>query len=395
MSGLPLHPRLARLKPSLIREVFGAAPPGCLNMGLGQPDLPVPEALAQAAMASMAAGMAPYSPNAGLASLRQALGDMMATWAGQGARVGGWLTDPDGVIVTVGVEEGLFVALSALCGEGDEVLVPDPGFPAYEMIARCVGAEVRRYDCGPRHGFRPTAEAIARALGGRTRAVVLNSPGNPTGTVATPEDLEAIAALLDERGVPWVSDEIYDRYTYDGRPHASISAWSSRGVVLGGLSKTANMMGWRLGWMMAPAEAAPALTRVHQAVCTCAPTPAQAAAVAAARGLADGGPVAEAIAANVAVFAQRRDRAVAAVEALGLEHAPAQGAFYLLVDVRPHLPAGLDDLGLCMRMLQTQRLIAVPGQGFGPGGAGWVRLAYTSDAVEEGVARLGRDLGLA
>ncbi len=393
MTHLPFAPRLKALRPSLIRQVFGAAPPGCLNMGLGMPDLPVPEVLVQAARAEVDTGRAPYSPNPGWWPLRQAVAKMMATWRRQGAQVGDWI-EPEGVIVTTGVEEGLFVALSAFCGPGDEILVPDPGFPAYAMIAACVGAGVRTYACGAEQGFAPTLEALEAAWGPKVKAVVINSPGNPTGTVASAEELEKIAGFLAERQVPYVSDEIYGRYTFDG-PFVSVSAFSDFGVVLSGLSKTANMMGWRLGWMLAPAASAPTLTRVHQAVCTCASTVSQAVAQAAAEGLAAGhGPVVDAVEANVAIFADRRRRVLGALAAHGLSHAPVQGAFYVFVDVRPWLKNGEDDLGLCMRMLDEQRLIAIPGQGFGPAGQGWVRLATTIDNVEEGVARLARALGI-
>lgn len=386
MTTLPFDPRFGELRPSLIRQVFAAAPPGCLNMGLGQPDLPVLPPLVDAVSAEVATGYAPYSPNAGRAPLRQALADMLSQWRAEGAEVAPWASAAS-VIVTSGVEEGLYVALSAFCGPDTDILVPDPGFPAYAMIAACVGARVRTYACGAAEGFAPSAEAIEAALTPQTRAVVVNSPGNPTGVVADPEQLEAIAALLRRRGIPYVSDEIYDRYVYTG-PFVSVSAFSDFGVVLSGLSKTANMMGWRLGWLLAPEASASTLTRIHQAVCTCASTLAQAAAQAAAQGLAaESGEVKEAMARNVAIFAQRRLRALSALDAHGFSYAPNAGAFYLFVDVRDRLRDGEDDLGLCMRLLTEQKLIAIPGQGFGEAGRGWVRLAFTCAEVEEGVRR--------
>ncbi len=389
---IELHPRIEAISPSLIRKVFAAAPPGCLNMGLGQPDLPVPEPVVEAVRKTLEGGMAPYSLNAGHLALRASIADMYARWGAQGAGVGGWI-EPEGVIITSGVQEGLFVALSALCGPGDEILVPDPGFPAYAMIAQAIGVGARTYACGAARGFRPRAEAIEAALGPKVRAVVISAPGNPTGALADPKDLEEICALLDARGVAWVSDEIYDRFTYEGQ-FCSPSAASQEGIVLSGLSKSANMMGWRLGWMAAPRRLAVGLTATHQIVNTCASTLAQAAAQVAVEGLCGRGPAVGAIEANVAIFKERRDRAVKALADLGLSHAPAEGAFYIFVDVRPHLRGGEDDLGLCMRMLQEVGLIAIPGQGFGEGGRGWVRLATTTGEVEEGVRRLGQGLGL-
>jgi aspartate aminotransferase len=262
------------------------------------------------------------------------------------------------------------------------------------MIATVIGATTATYCCGAGQGFRPTAEAIESSLTPRTRAVIINAPGNPTGTLAEPEELRRICALLDERGIPWVSDEIYDRFVYTSQPFCSPSNFSRKGIVLSGLSKSANMMGWRLGWLAAPVEAVAGLTAVHQSVCTCASTLAQAAALAVVEGLCGRGPALDVVERNVEVFGDRRRRALAALDALGLRRAPAEGAFYAFVDVRPHLREGEDDLALCMRMLEEQRVIAIPGQGFGEAGRGWVRLAYTTARVEDGVRRFGEALGL-
>ncbi|MBH25019.1 MAG: hypothetical protein CMH57_11295 [Myxococcales bacterium] len=382
---------MADFGPSLIRAVFDAAPPGALNMGLGMPDIEVPASVRAAARAELETGRAPYSPNAGRAALRERIAAMYQAWSATEG-VATWAS-AEGVIVTVGAEEALYVALASLCEPGETILVPDPGFPAYAMIARCVGARVKTYALRPEEGFRPTAAALLEALTPDTRAVVLGSPANPTGAMIDPQELELITLALASAGVPWVSDEIYDRYTWSG-PIVSPGRFSDQGIVVSGLSKSAGVMGWRLGWLMVPAGQARIPTAVHQSVCSCASTLSQAGAVAAIDALMWQGQDAGFIDGVRALFRERRRRALDAVEGLGLSCAPADGAFYLFVDVRPHLKEGEDDVALCRRLASEEGVIVVPGQAFGEGGRGWVRLAYTCDAVEEGVARLGRGLGL-
>lgn len=386
-----LNPRIAHMGPSLIREIFDAAPPGCLNMGLGMPDLPVPAVAVEAALAEIQRGLAPYPPNAGWPSLRAAVARGYQVMGAEGAHVGRWLS-ADGVVVTSGAQEALFVALSALVGPGGAIAVPDPGFPGYAMIATVIGAEVHPYRLEARDGFRPTWSAIEASLRPETRTVVLNSPGNPTGASADPAELQRIASGLAERGLTWVSDEIYDRYVYDG-PFASLSRWSEAGIVVGGISKTANAMGWRCGWLVAPPSIATQVTAIHQTVCSCAPTPGQAAALATLRALAGDGPGLGELLANLQRFRTRRDRAVRVFVGLGLEVAPTDGAFYVFVHVDPWIDDH-DEVEFCRRLIREQELIAIPGRAFGHAGRGWIRLAYTSEDIEEGARRLGLALGV-
>lgn len=348
----PYRPQLGRLQKSLIRQIFDAAPPGAVNLGLGMPDLPVPAVVADAVAREAATRRAAYTPNAGLPALRELVGEGAGVVA-------------EGVIITAGVQEGLFCVLAALAGPGDEILVPDPAFPAYAMIATVLGVDVRRYACGAQLAFRPTAAAIEDALTPRTRAVVINSPGNPTGAVCV--EVDEISELLRRSGVPWVSDEIYDAFVWTGA-HQGFP--TDAGFVLGGLSKTANLMGWRLGWVIGPPEWAPPLTNVHQTVATCASRLAQVAGIVALTQAADE------IAANVAVFRGRRDAVAAQLS--GRRHAPLDGAFYAFLHV------DTDDLALSYALLD-RGVIAIPGSGFGPAGRGWLRLAYTTAAFQEGV----------
>lgn len=394
MSGLKLHRKLDALEPSLIRSLFDAAPKGAINMGLGMPDLSVPQAVADAAMREVQARRAPYSPNAGWAALREKVAELYARWSRRGPELGSWY-HPDGVVITAGAQEALYVALASLVGPGDDVLVPDPGYPGYAMALRTLGANPVPYRLTPEVDFRPTVKAIAAALTDQTRAVILASPSNPTGVITDLYELRSICDFLQGVKVPWVSDEVYDRYTYN-EVFASPSAFSREGIVVSGLSKSVNMMGWRLGWLIVPEEHGPAVTRVHQAVTTCASTISQAAAMEALDGLMERGSSASEITENLAKFWDRRDKVVSAVERLGLRHAPADGALYVWVEVASALEAHKQDpsdLTLAWELVKHQGLIVVPGRAFGEGGVGWVRLSYACDRVDEGVRRFAKGLG--
>lgn len=385
--SLKFRQSLEGFGPSVIRSIFDAAPEGALNMGLGMPDITIPASITAAVEAELSKRRAPYSPNAGLPALREGISAMYQTWRQRepGVGIGGWY-NAAGVIVTAGAQEALYVAMASLCEPGGEVLVPDPGFAAYPMIARCIGAEVRHYPVSPEHGFRPAAADIVSALTPKTRAVVLGSPANPTGAMVGAEEMEAICLALGYHGVPYISDEIYDRYTWSG-PFVSPSRFSELGLVVGGLSKSAGVMGWRLGWLIAPPASARVPTAVHQSLCSCASTLSQASALAALEVLNGEGPDGDFLSDTLKMFEARRARALACVNSLGLRHAPADGAFYLFVEVAPRLRAGEDDMVFCRRLASEHGVVMIPGQGFGEGGRGWVRVAYTCDAIEEGFER--------
>jgi aspartate/methionine/tyrosine aminotransferase len=393
-AGFKLHGKLEGLQPSLIRSLFDAAPKGAIQMGLGMPDLPVPQAISDAAMREAQSRRAPYSPNAGWGGLREKIVEMYARWAKRGPELGSWY-HPEGVVVTAGAQEALYTALASLVGPGDDVLVPDPGYPGYGMILQTLGARAVPYRLTPEDEFRPTVKALGAAITNATRAVILASPSNPTGVITDIYELRAICDFLQGLQIPWVSDEVYDRYTYN-EIFASPSAFSEGGIVVSSLSKSVNLMGWRLGWLIAPREHGPGLTRVHQAITTCASTLSQAAASEALDGMMERGAASAEITENLAKFWDRRDKAVGAIERLGLRHAPADGAFYLWVEVAPTLEAHKlppSDLELAWDLVRNHGLVIVPGRAFGAGGEGWVRLSYACDRADEGLRRFAKGLG--
>jgi aspartate/methionine/tyrosine aminotransferase len=355
--------RARAIAPTLIRALRDAARPTSLDLGLGQPDLPVPAPIREALGEAVARGVAPYSPNMGLMGLREAVA----------ARYG---CDAAQVMITCGVQEALAVALLGLVEPGDEVLVPEPGFPAYPNLVRMAGGVPVPYalEAGT---WALDVAAVEAAMTPRTRVLLLNSPGNPTGAVAGEEALRAVLDLCRARDVAWVSDEIYEDYIWEGE-HRSPGHYAEHvasGVRCGGLSKSQHMMGWRVGWLLGPAGLMEGLRPLHQHLVTCAPEPVQRAAqVAVTRHD-------ELFAPTRRVFARRRQVAldgVAQMAGVGLAAAPA-GAFYLFVDVRRFIPRQGSSLTLARAILDEVDVITIPGVGFGQAGEGYLRLAYTID----------------
>ena len=367
--------RLHGVERTLIRRIFDAAPPGSINLGLGQPDLPTPPGIALAGIEAIASGRTAYTSTGGDPVVRDAIARRYPHVARGGA----------GALVTIGSQEAVFVSVLALAGPGDEVLVPDPGYPAYPVLARLAGAEAVSYPLRPERAFRLDAEDVARRLTDRTRLVILCSPSNPTGAIDEDDELSRLARILGERGVPYLSDEIYAHFAYE-RPATSISRHApGEGLVVSGLSKDVSMTGWRLGWAVGPEEIVARLVACHQYVVTCASSISQAAALAALSPEGD-----RERARILETFGRRRTVMLEALRAIpGLPVTPPDGAFYFFVDVR----ARGGSMELAERLL-ARRVITIPGEAFGPGGAGFLRLSYaaTEEDIRAGVEALGREL---
>lgn len=351
--SLRLADRLQGLQPTLLRKVMESATPDCLNLGLGQTGDPVPPALlARVAQAPTEAG---YIPNAGLPALR----DQIAAEA---------QVDVSRVVVTCGVQEALALTLFAMVNPGDEVLVPDPGFPVYATLTRLAGGVPVPVPLRHEAAFRPTWRDIKARLTSRTRLVVLASPGNPTGAVARPEDWKEIGEETRARGLAVLSDEIYLDLPQGDRPHKSVLAYNQEtAFVAAGLSKRDSLAGWRLGWLIAPEEAVTPLIALHQHWVTSASSLVQHAALAAFTPEA-----ADARRALGERLVRQRATARARLEAMGFEVAAGDGAFYLWVR-HPDWP---DDWALVQRLLTRAKVITMPGRAFGDGGMGYLRISY-------------------
>ncbi len=348
---------------------------GVLRLDIGDPDFDTPPHAIEAAARAAAAGWTHYSPSAGLASLRERIAaDVAERWGRPCA--------PDQVVVTSGGCGAVYCAFLTLLDPGDEVLVPDPGWPNYVSMAHEVGARPVGYPLSRERGFALDAAAIERVVGPRTRAVVVNSPGNPTGAVFERDALESLLELAQRHDLWVVSDECYDRLVLDGQHVASASVGEpGRVVTVGSFSKTYAMTGWRVGYAVAPARVAALLALAQEPVVSCPSTVAQKAAEAALTGPQT------VVDEMRAAYRRRRDAALAVLDAHGVGYVRPRGGFYLLVDATA---GGEPSAAVAGRALREQHVAVVAGSAFGRQGEGLVRvsLAASDDVVVEGVGRL-------
>ena len=367
--------RLRGIRKSAIRQLFDRAIPGSINLGLGEPDLPTPEIIRRAAVSAITDEQNGYTTHAGLPALRERVAADYPQFAAM----------PENVIITAGSQEALYLALMTLVDEGDEVLLPDPGFVAYPAIVRMAGGEPRPYALPAACDFALDRAAFRRCISPRTKAVVLISPSNPTGRTLSRADLEAMAGALRETDAYAISDEIYrELYFTDERP-PSISEYYERTIVIGGLSKSLSMTGWRLGWMCGAAEVLRSALVLHGYVTTCASTVSQKAALAAWTEEAE----AERARAR-SIFRERRDHLLSLIgDELHLRAAVPEGAFYTMMDVSAYGSS----IEVAERLLE-HRVITVPGGAFGRESEGTLRVSFCADlpALTEGVRRIGEAL---
>jgi aspartate/methionine/tyrosine aminotransferase len=364
---------------TLIRRIFDAAPPGSINLGLGQPDLPTPASIALAGIDGIAHGRTAYTSTAGDPGLRAAVARRYP-WCAAG---------PGNVVITIGSQEAVFATMLTLVGGGDEVLVPDPGYPAYPVVARLVGARPVPYPLRAERRFRLDPADVLGRLTERTRLVVLCSPSNPTGAIDRAEDVASLAGELARRDVAWLSDEIYGGFCYEGIAPSPSRTAPEGGIVVSGLSKDLSMTGWRIGWVVGPEAAVSRIVAAHQYLVTCASSISQSAAVAALT------PEAEAERRRyLEIFRARRALMFSELSEIpGLPVVRPDGAFYFFVDVR-RFGTSLD---IARGLLERERVITIPGEAFGPGGAGFLRISYAApdDAIREGIRALARELARA
>jgi aminotransferase len=373
--------RIHQIPTSGIRRFFDvlATMPDVISLGVGEPDFVTPWHISAAAIEAIERGETGYTSNFGLLALRAAVSDLLDR------RYGVSYDPATEVLITTGVSEGLNVAFQALLDPGDEVLIPEPYYVAYPPNAVLAGGVVVTVPTDEAHEFRVQAADIEAACTERTKVLMLGYPSNPTGAVLLPDDLAAIAAVVERHDLYVVADEIYDRLTY-GVEHvsfASLPGMRERTVLLGGFSKTYAMTGWRLGWAAAPAEILEALMKVHQYVMMCAPTSTQYAGIEA---LTNGE---EDVRAMVAEYDSRRRVMVEGFNRVGLRCFEPRGAFYCFPDISS---TGMTDVTFSERLLLEERVAVIPGSAFGQSGAGHVRACYATslDQITEALCRIER-----
>ena len=384
---VPLEDRLAErarvVPPSGIRRFFeiAATMDNVISLGIGQPDFSSPQPIIDAAKKSLDAGLTGYTANAGLLELREAItGDYKS-------RYGVEYDVASEILVTVGASEALQLAMLALLDPGDEILIPEPCFVSYGPTAFFAGAEVVYVPTSVDNDFQVTAVDIEARITPKTKVLFLGYPNNPTGAVLRRETLEEIAEVVVKHDLFVISDEIYDRLVYGEAfktGHTcvpSIAGMRERTILIGGFSKNYAMTGWRIGYALAPAALLRALYKIHQYVVMSAPTMGQVGAVAAIKECqADVERMRQA-------YDERRRALVDGLRAAGLPTFEPEGAFYVFPDITS---TGLSSEEFAQRLLKEERVAVVPGDPFGPSGAGYVRCSYATslEQVQEAARRI-------
>jgi aminotransferase len=370
--------RVSLVPPSGIRRFFdiAATMPDVISLGIGEPDFVTPDAIRAAGIRSLEEGHTAYTSNSGLLELRVALSEHLE-------QLYGVRYDPETeLLITVGVSEALQNAMLATINPGDEVIVPEPCFVAYPASVLFADGRPIQVPTSVDQAFQVTGAAIEAAITARTRAILIGYPNNPTGAVLPRERMAEIAALAERHDLLVFSDEIYDRLVY-GVEHtcfAALPGMRERTVLLGGFSKAYAMTGWRLGWLAAPADITAATRKIHQYAIMSAPTMAQYAGLEALRHGET------AVQSMVAEYDRRRRVIVSGLNEIGLPTFEPQGAFYVFPQVG-HL--GLTSEEFAERLLQEQHVAMIPGDAFGPSGAGFIRACYATsmDKIEAALDR--------
>jgi len=347
-----------------------------IHLEVGEPDFDTPEPIKQAAAQALSQGQTHYTHSLGIKPLRQAIADHYR--ARYGVEV-----DPERVLVTSGTSPGMLLMFAALLEAGDEIILSDPCYACYPNFVSFCGGKPVYVPVAEDDAFQYRPEEIQKRLGPRTKAVVINSPANPTGQLLTAERMAAIAALAPgQSGPPYViSDEIYHGLTYEGEEH-TILEYTDSAFVLGGFSKLYAMTGWRLGYLIVPPHYLRPLQKMHQNFAICAPSMAQWAGIAALTQCQ------KEVDRMVGRYNARRMHIVDGLRKLGFSiPVTPQGAFYLLTSCA-HLDP--DDYRLAFDILEKAGVAVTPGRDFGPGGHGFLRFSYCNslENISEGLRRL-------
>ena len=377
--------RAAAMSPSLTLAIDSKAKQmkaeglDVVGFGAGEPDFDTPQHIKDAAVKALAAGFTKYTPAAGIPELRQAIAD-------KHKRENGLTYKPSQIIVSCGGKHSCFNVILATCEEGDEVIIPSPYWLSYPEMVKLASARPVIVETTDRTEFKLTPEALRQAISPRARLLVLNSPSNPTGSVYSPDELKALADICLERGVLIMSDEIYEHLLYDGAVHKSVASFSpahlQQTIIVHGFAKAWSMTGWRLGWCAAPEPIAKAIDAV-QSHSTSNPTSfAQKGAVAALTGPQDH------LKGWVTEFDKRRTFAWQRLNAIpGISCVKPRGAFYLFPNISG---TRLKSSDFCARLLEAEKVAAVPGIAFGADD--YLRLSYATSManLEKGLERIER-----
>ncbi len=375
--------RAASLAPSLTLAIDSKAKQmkaegqDVVGFGAGEPDFDTPQHIKDACTKAIADGFTKYTPSSGIPELRQAVADKFK-------RENGLTYKPSQVIVSCGGKHSCYNVILATCEEGDEVIIPSPYWLSYPEMVKLAGATPVILPTSDQTEFKVTPAQLRASITPRTRLFVLNSPSNPTGSVYTPDEIKALGDICVEKGVLIMSDEIYEHLLYDGATHQSVASFSQahydHTIIVHGLAKAYSMTGWRLGYLAAPEPIAKAIDAI-QSHSTSNPTSfAQKGGVAALNGPQ------EHLKTWLAEYSKRRSYAHQKLNSIpGITCVNAKGAFYLFPNISR---LGLKSADFCARLLEQEKVAAVPGIAFGADD--YLRISYATSLanIEKGLARL-------
>ena len=367
---IPLNNNLSSLKRSQIRVFTNLAreTPGCAMLTIGEPDLDTPELIKQAAMAALLDNQTHYAPNQGTLKLRQAVADFETNRGNP--------TKPENVLITIGACQALFTALLGILNPGEEIIVPTPGFGLYETIATIAGAKTVKLDV-TQTGFQIDLRALNAAITDKTKAIILNSPCNPTGVIFNDESLAAVKQAVLGKPIFVISDNVYNQLSYADCPDLSLDEELKDQLILcQSFSKPYAMTGWRVGYLVCPEYVMDRLLLLSAATITAVPTFLQDAAVTALK--TDASPMRE-------IYAARREYVCRRLRKMGLSFPEPEGAFYVFPDISRF---GLNSEEFCTRMIKEGKVAAVPGSCFGA--EGFIRLSYcySDEELKKGLDRM-------
>ena len=380
-----LHSRIAKTVQNIprsgIRDFFEivSSREDVISLGIGEPDFITPWHIREAAVQALDRGMTSYTSNMGLLALRRGIARYVEKKTGIG------YNPADEVLVTVGVSEGLDLAIRALIEPGDEVLYHEPSYVSYNPLIQFAYGKPVAIQTKKENGFRLTRAELEEHVSPKTKLLLLNYPNNPTGAALSKKDVEDIAAFAIEHDLIVLTDEIYDELTYE-RDHFSIISvpgMKERTIYLHGFSKAWAMTGWRMGFTCAPPELTEAMMKIHQYTMLCAPILSQEASIEALK-KADVD-----IAFMKAEYKKRRNFIHASFEEMGIPCIYPDGAFYAFADISKF---GMTSKEFALKLLDEQNVACVPGTAFGSCGEGFIRCSYATsmDAIKEAMVRIAR-----
>ncbi len=358
--------RVSSLKVSGIRKLFEAARPGSINLGLGEPDLQPPTEMITAFCDALHKGFNKYGPSAGIMELREAIAAYLRQYRRD--------VSYENIIVTAGATEGMRIACETILGDGDEALVPNPGFIIYGPDVRLAGAKPVEYSLLQQNGYLPDIEEIKSRITPRTKAIIVNSPCNPLGTVFPKETVKALSELAKDNGLYILSDEVYDNYVYEGE-HLSFARFHNDTIIVQSFSKSLAVTGWRIGYVATSKEIVQQLSKVQYYTLACPPTATQ-------YGVLEGLKVLDKFQQTVLQeFRKRREIALEKLSEIpSFTTSPVNGAFYVF----PRFSQKMSSEKFALKVLD-RGVICAPGSSFGSLGEGHIRFSYANS--RENVAK--------